>query len=592
MINNPSTPVITDLTKKMQNGNKSSTTGDAAQGSNSSRKRKAPESNAAEELETTITLDTLEASILKRAAEPLVMDDTLRQAKRIHKPAFDNTTPCQGCGRVGVKIWRVGPNGNATLCDKCGDKMKDGTLGKVVAPSGTPSRITAVAPTPNEGHVAPPPTGHTPSLASGVPDKTQPDPSTFMDSALARESPPHLAHGKFVPSVLQPGSRAGSGPESRWSPHDHRTSDASTSITPSHPHRSSQTLLSGINGDHRVQTHGPAMQHAFGPANSGSSSSTSKSPNSMVMTPQARPPPSSAAPSSATQHAIGPANSGPSRSTLQVSEARDISPQIASFRPAVVPYPVGQHVSGPFNGAASNSAPRVLTPPGISSQYRPHLPFTAPSPATQHVPGTADSRPSDLGVQLPKSANMTPQVGPPLHPAAPSPGLETTAGSPGHLYHEPRTISGYIAPRKILPSTIVQAPSVGFRQSPQSLQGSQPGSPRATAIMSTPVNAPANIPPADFRPVQAPRASTTASSIVGLIAPSIRPPGSPAATKPQVSSVSATALSGLAEPNPGANNGASPLLALAVAASEASLPALNGRPNVAQISDPLTSIPQ
>lgn len=62
--------VLADLTQKGQNETTSLHDCDGPQGSNNSRKRKAPDTETTDLPETTITLDALEESILKRTATP------------------------------------------------------------------------------------------------------------------------------------------------------------------------------------------------------------------------------------------------------------------------------------------------------------------------------------------------------------------------------------------------------------------------------------------------------------------------------------------------------------------------------------------
>ncbi|GHJ87676.1 hypothetical protein NliqN6_4078 [Naganishia liquefaciens] len=78
--NNPSTPVLTDLTQKGRNGMTSRSGLNGPHGSIGSRKRKAPESETTIP-ETTITLDSLEQSILKRTATPTATAVTSQPAR-------------------------------------------------------------------------------------------------------------------------------------------------------------------------------------------------------------------------------------------------------------------------------------------------------------------------------------------------------------------------------------------------------------------------------------------------------------------------------------------------------------------------------
>ncbi|WVQ97383.1 hypothetical protein IAU59_004495 [Kwoniella sp. CBS 9459] len=41
---------------------------------------------------------------------------------------------CEGCARMGLKVWRKGPNGRGTLCNTCGDLYVAGRLGPLKAP--------------------------------------------------------------------------------------------------------------------------------------------------------------------------------------------------------------------------------------------------------------------------------------------------------------------------------------------------------------------------------------------------------------------------------------------------------------------------
>lgn len=316
--------------------------------SSSTKKRKAPEPEATCNSEMTITLDSLEESILRRTAEPLVIDDTLRQPKRMHKPAFDNTSPCQGCGVVGVKIWRIGPNGRATLCDKCGDKAKQGTLADRVAPKATAASPPAVNASQmlNGGQVTRPPILNQQPLPAVVQGKTQ-TPS-LNSPASAFDRPSASEPNQSVPSVLQPRPPAGSGLDRRqgaWSNQEHRV--ASTSMTPSEPRLLSQASpfsSTNIQGKLPVETH------------------------------------------------------------EQDQEMR-------------------------------------------------------------YVPGPTDLETSRLAGPPQKSNPVTPQDGQ-LPSPWPTPAGHTNVRPPGYSYHAPQTMSGYIPPRRILPSAVSRTPMTGIGHSP------------------------------------------------------------------------------------------------------------------------------
>ncbi|CAD6572237.1 MAG: hypothetical protein TREMPRED_000482 [Tremellales sp. Tagirdzhanova-0007] len=51
--------------------------------------------------------------------------------KRVERGPPDRA--CEGCGRIGLKVWRQGPGGKRTLCNSCGDKHLRGTLGDLKA---------------------------------------------------------------------------------------------------------------------------------------------------------------------------------------------------------------------------------------------------------------------------------------------------------------------------------------------------------------------------------------------------------------------------------------------------------------------------
>ncbi|RXK40286.1 hypothetical protein M231_02400 [Tremella mesenterica] len=62
---------------------------------------------------------------------------------------------CEGCAGVGLRVWRTGPGGKGTLCNKCGIKYLAGTLGELKAPGeateGDDERGSTTSEPPNTG---------------------------------------------------------------------------------------------------------------------------------------------------------------------------------------------------------------------------------------------------------------------------------------------------------------------------------------------------------------------------------------------------------------------------------------------------------
>lgn len=55
-------------------------------------------------------------------------------ASRRRGPRGNTDKLCDGCRIPGLKVWRKGPNGPATLCQACANKYEDGKLELATAP--------------------------------------------------------------------------------------------------------------------------------------------------------------------------------------------------------------------------------------------------------------------------------------------------------------------------------------------------------------------------------------------------------------------------------------------------------------------------
>lgn len=275
------------MTQKMPSGKKAATlqsdTRPSNNTTNSSRKRKAHDNATTDNSETTVTLESLESAIVKTASAPLVLDDTLKQPRRYIKPAFDSSVPCQGCGAVGLKIWRKGPNGKATLCSTCGDKFAQGTLGPLGAPDAGPAKSTQVNPS-----------GKTLVRYESQAQTTKRQPNESTSNGLSATPSPHVSstvpRGPFppnasvqsgiIPSVLQPASSyvARPRPEAGWSgqqlpssarphPAPQPRGPSTLSSTPSGNTFASptvqQTYRGGLAGQAPAPLGGPSPSHGF-----------------------------------------------------------------------------------------------------------------------------------------------------------------------------------------------------------------------------------------------------------------------------------------------------------------------------------------
>lgn len=400
---------------------------------NSSRKRKAGDETTTEPSDTRATLDLLEEAIVKAAAPPLVLDDTNKASKRVIRPTFDDSVPCQGCGQVGLKIWRKGPNGIATLCNPCGDKFAKGTLGPLIAPDARPSFGRAkVSKTPVATDVPPAATA-----ATLLQEKTQ-------DNALPKATP-QVTQAQAVTA---------------------RSAPMPPSLQPVHPAKIASGTFTA-NKDWAATTTSAAGRDS--PA----------STNNMATA-------SSVVPAAVNQgqRPMEKLSTGPSR--VPSSTPSTLTPNAHSRPDPAVPTSLMDPVSQqrPYPAAAPESTDR---PESATQPYRPgagpgvmsYLPYARPPAYSAAMPGQAWANggspypfhpyPGPAFSALPISPQMAqyhsatcPPTARPM-PTSSSSVRSTQTDAPSHLtqtdplrlhYHAPDSAQAYIPPRPIVPSTI------------------------------------------------------------------------------------------------------------------------------------------